>query len=269
MTGCSQLLGLDPTTFAPQDAPIDAPSVCDDLPACVPMAGERVVCGRIVGAGSQVGVPLRVASPTGNACDPSDSEGRCGLTVEVMPMSSLFSSGSSTPATVDDCGRFTGTIDPSIDDIAVKLSGGNFQNSASLINGLADGEGSQVTPAYAITSDTQATWSAQVGSADVSTGYLMKFTDTTGDPIAGVGAANDDGAVYTNAPGTTPWAAYFSDEFGTFGSGSTSGSAGTAFAVPPSGTIRLEGFRTGHARCGRDGLQVLPGFVIFVLEVDC
>lgn len=275
-TGCAQLLGLEDTKIERNDAPTDAPSVCDGQPACTNTSG-RSACGRLFGTGTEAGLPITVPEPTGAACGALATTGPCAFTVTAMPAAMYFAGASAGQVTgqMDDCGRFVvNDIDTAATDIAVFFSNQNgFKNNATILLGRSPTPGVDDTlVAYALSDTTASGWSAQLSTAtqvDTSAGYLVRYT-RSGVPLADEQVAKDASNPLTNPAGTIPWAAYFGDPaFGALDLALTGTSAnGTALAVLGSGTFSLEGFRPGR-RCRVMGLQQIANTYIFVLPTDC
>lgn len=260
--GCAKLLGLDDTSFAQLDAPVDAPGICDGAPACVSSTG-RSICGVLYQTGAEGDAPLRAASPTGNPCVAGASDGPCAFTVGALSAAELFAAtGTELPGTIDDCGRF---VIPDVDLAAAEVAvvfgpAAGFERTATLVRDrpATVGEDRDVA-AFAVSETTSAAWGAPLG------GYLVRYTQS-GQPIAGAQVAKDNNSPLTNPPGTVPWAAYFSADaaFGALDPAATSTSAnGTAFADLGAGTFSLDGFRTG-SRCSIPGLQQVADTFIFV-----
>jgi hypothetical protein len=277
LAGCPQVLGLDNTTFEPQDGGVDAPSVCDGAPACTSSTG-RSVCGQLFATGDAAGPPLRVANPTGAACVAGNTEGPCALAVGGMAMASLFDTTQTgrIEGVVDDCGRFVvADLDTTLADVAIVFTGTDFHPTATLVLGreLAAGEDRDVT-ALAVTTATTAAWSMQLSPADppieTGTGYLVEYTRSD-RPVLDTQVAKDNSSGLTNPAGTIPWAAYFGGggPFGTLDPALTAtGETGTALAVLGGGIFSLEGVRTG-ARCKIAGLQQVGNTLIHVIAVNC
>jgi hypothetical protein len=274
LTGCAQLFGLEETTFDQRDAPTDAPSVCDFAPACTSSVG-RSVCGQLFGVGATAGVPLRVASPTGEACVSGNTEGPCALAVQGMTKAELFAGGPDRVAgTIDDCGRY---VVPDLDlaepDVAVLFTGTDFRASASLVLGRPAQAGQdRDVAAFAVSIAATDAWASQLqlASDQTSTGYLVEYT-MAGMPLAGEKVAVDNGSPFTGEVGTVPWAAYFAGDqrFGTLDRFlEATEQTGTALAVLDTGIFSLDGFRQGR-RCRILDLQQVAGTLIYVRQIDC
>lgn len=279
LAGCAQLLGLDNTKLETPDVPDDAQGVCDvDPPTCVASTG-RSVCGQLVLAGTDAG-PLRVATPTGAVCDAANTEGPCALAVTAVPTQSLFD-GNSTGEVIgqiDDCGRFVVVdFDATVVDVAIKLAdaGALYQPSARLLinRSTAVGEADRGIEAVVVLKTTTMEWATQLSIApeDTSTGYLVRYTSSTGTPLLNEAVAVDAGSPLTSLPPAIPWAGYFGGTaaFGALTPGAmATAESGTAFAGMPAGPFSLEGFRQGR-RCVRPGLKTVGNVLIHVVEDDC
>ncbi len=278
MINCAQLLGLDNTKLEQTDVP-DAPGLCDAVPeTCVGTTG-RSACGRIFNTGSDAGTPLTVAEPTGAVCDGTSVEGPCALAVTGVSMQALFD-GDTTGEVIgqiDDCGRFVvNDLDATVTDVAIKLTdpGGLYQPTATLKLARAAEVGQDTgIAAYAVLVATTTEWATQlaIDPANTTTGYLVKYTSSTGMALANEAVAVDSGSPLMSPPGTIPWAAYFAGtgEFGALDPAATvTGESGTAFAGMPAGPFSLEGFRQGR-RCKRENLRTVGNTLIHVLEDDC
>ena len=262
LTGCAKILGLDDTKLDKQDAAIDAPSVCDGAPQCSSLTG-RSICGQLVQTGAMAGIPLRVAAPTGLACQAGNTEGPCGFKVTALPKTSFLTASVAGKAdgVIDDCGRYAVIdFDQTQADVAVEANGdaATFKRTATLLLGRTTLGGpnnvDKGVDIYVVSKATATEWAQQVmGSGtppDTATGYLLHYTRMGGSQ-EGVQAAKDGSNGFTSAPGTVPWAAYFG---GTSGFGAldptltATGKAGTAFAVFGGGTFNLQGVTSGR-RC--------------------
>jgi hypothetical protein len=286
LTGCAQLFGLEETTFDQQDAPLDAPSVCDGAPACTSSIG-RSVCGQVFGTGAQAGVKLRVAAPTGEKCVAGNTEGPCALTVTGSPMATFFD-GTLTGQVVgqiDDCGRYVvGDLDSNADDIAIVFTDLNaepvFNTTARLLTDRPTIAGTdENVDAFAVTIATAAEWATQMNPAsppETTTGYLIKYTLNT-EPVVEMKVALDNGSAFPamdmmSDTSVVPWAGYFTGDapFGVLENVASEGTtqSGTAFAVLPTGPFSLEGVRTGK-RCKLPDLRSVANTLIHILEVGC
>jgi hypothetical protein len=276
LAGCAQLLGLEQTTFQPLDAPGDTSSVCDGAPACVGTSG-RSICGQLFDTGANGDVPLRVASPTGAACNPSSLEGPCAVQITALPMMSFFDgiATGEVVGQVDDCGRFiVPDFDPAIAEVAVRFSdlAATLQPSATLVRNRPPDIGADVDVAgYVVPKTTTVDWATQLSVApeNTQTGYLVKYT-AQGLALTGEAVAVDGGSPLANPIGTIPWAAYFNGAaFGTLDPAAVvTSQSGTAFAALPAGPFSLEGFRQGK-RCTIAGLRSIANTLIHVVEVNC
>ena len=279
MVNCAQLLGLDNTKLEQTDAGTDASSVCDAVPESCAGTTGRSACGQVFGTGPDAGARFTVAAPTGAVCDGTSTEGPCALAVSGMPLQSLFD-GNSTGEVIgqmDDCGRFVvNDIDSTATDVAIKLTdaGGLYQPTVTLKLARTAEVGQDTgIAAYAVLVTTTTEWATQLGidPANTSTGYLVKYTSSTGMALANEAVAVDSGSPLMSPPGTIPWAAYFTGaaEFGTLDPAATvTAESGTAFAGMPAGPFSLEGFRQGR-RCKRENLRTVGNTLIHVLEDDC
>lgn len=276
-TGCAQVLGLDDTKLEYRDAATDAPSVCDGQPACNSSTG-RSLCGQLFGTGADAGQPIRTAAPTGGFCSALATEGPCAFTVKAMAATDYFAGASmgQTAGQMDDCGRFVvPDVDAAIVDVAVFFSNQNqFKNNATIVKMRSPLPGKDDNlEAYAVSDATAKAWSTQVTTTatpvDVTSGYLVRYT-RMGAALEGEQVAKDSSNPLMNAPGTEPWAAYFtSPGLGTLDLALTATAAnGTALAVLGGGSFSLEGFQVGK-RCRVMGLQQLPNTFIFVLPTGC
>lgn len=275
--GCSQLLGLDDTTYAPKDAPTDAPSVCDGAPACVDSGTGRSLCGQLVETGERAGTPLRVAAPTGAACPVDSTEGPCALDVYALPAQSLFDEDTvgRVDGAVDDCGRFVvADVDAGLDDVAIVVEGAGHRRVATLVldRPVVTGADRDIT-GLAVTDLTAMAWASQLNPAappPFTRAFLIRY-ERAGMPRSGMQVAKDGESPMTNAVGTSPWARYTTGAapFGAFDPTHTSTQdAGTAIAVIDSGSdVRIEGVRTGQ-RCGVSGLRPVSDALIFV-TIEC
>ena len=269
-SGCASILGLDDTTFT-ADATI-GPATCQGAPQCTSSTG-RSACGQLFATGAEAGQPLRVVDPTGMAC--TSSEGPCAFGVSALSLADYFA-GAGTPVkgTIDDCGRFVvPDIDSGIGDIALSFAApaGNAQSATLVLaRELVAGEDRDLE-AFVVTEATTAAWSTAMASADVSSGYLVRYTASTQMPVVGEQVAKDASSPLMNPPGTVPWAAYFGGTvpFGLLDPGQSATAAhGTAYANLGTGTFSLEGFRPG-ARCRVMGLQQIANTFIFVVASNC
>lgn len=273
-SGCAQVLGLDNTKLGQTDGSVDAVGVCDAEPVGCTSSTGRSACGQVFLAG---GEPLRVATPTGDACVAGNAEGPCALTVAGLPAQSMFDGVTTGEVigSIDDCGRFVvADLDSTAIDVAVTfkaLSG--FQTSARLVlnRPAAVGEDRGLA-AFAVLQTTTAAWATQLSIApeNTQTGYLVRYTSTNLTPVVGDAVAVDSGSALVNAPGTIPWAGYFGAEpFGTLDpAATTTGDSGTAFAGMPAGPFSLEGVRTGK-RCKLGNLRSVTNVLIHIVEEGC
>jgi hypothetical protein len=283
--GCASILGLDGTHFDQKDAAIDAANVCDGMQAvCIVDDTTTTICGQILQAGASAGLALRAQQPTGQACGAGGMvDGPCELTGQAFELQQFLGGGSlGAPVTIDDCGRFSvENIDTNITDIAISFAtlggGSDFVQTATLVDGLTLTPALVTANALAVTPADEAGWSGMLGSADVSTGFLATFTADM-MPLPGDAATIDGDGAFTNPPGTVPWAAYFSDAFGSFagsavGSAAVTQASGAAFVDAGSGSgsdgsFQLAGVRTGR-RCKLPPMQQLPGTLLVVVVPDC
>lgn len=274
--GCAQILGLDSTRFEPMDASTDAPSLCDPVsPSCTATTG-RSVCGQIVDTGAGAGASLRATNPTGEQCQPGNSDGPCGLTLAALPLASYFA-GTVTGrlgGVIDDCGRYVvHDLDPAAKDVAIVVEGPGYRRTASLLLGRPTGVGTdERVQAFAVTEPTVTGWTAQLGgSPDLSAAYLIRYRSVAGASLAGEQVAMDGGSPFTNAVGTVPWARYFAGNaaFASIDPAATSTLAtGTALAVFGAGTFSVDGFRPGR-RCRIMNLQQVANTLIYVTAGGC
>lgn len=272
-TGCAQLLGLDNTKLEQTDAAVDAPGVCDGEAAACTSSTGRSACGQFLLPGGQ---PLRVAEPTGAACDAANVEGPCALQVSAVPTQGLFDGAvDGVPGVVDDCGRWAvPDIDVAQLDVAVRFSdvAGTYQPSARLIvqRDMAVGE-DRGLEAFAVLKTKTEEWATQLSLTPdaTATGYLVRYTTSTGESLAGEAVAVDSGSPLANPPGTIPWAAYFTGAFDVLDPAAmTTSESGTAFAGMPTGPFSLEGFRQGR-RCKVENLKTVSNVLIQLVEEGC
>lgn len=270
-TGCAKLLGLDETKFDQRDAPSDSPSACDGVAAACVAATGRTICGQLRGTGATAGLPLRVAAPTGAACDAANTEGPCAFTASARTTADFFAGAPGVPAMgiVDDCGRFA-IPDPGASgpDVAAIFTATGYQLAATLVLGRPATSGVDTLDAFPVSTATATAWSMQIG-ADASTGYLARYTADM-LPLAGDQVAHDGSSALANPPGTLPWAGYFSDELGTLDRTLTATAApGLAFAlISATDPFELDGFRLGR-RCRVMGLKQVPNALIYVVVTNC
>ncbi len=282
LAGCAQVLGLEDTKLDKQDAAIDAPSVCDGAPQCTSLNG-RSVCGQILQTGDAAGVPLRVANPTGTACQPTNMEGPCAFKVAAFPKASFLANTLTgrLDAVVDDCGRYAAIdFDSTQADVAVVLTGDAtmYKRTATLLLGrttlAGPGNVDRGVDLLVVSKDTATAWSTQVmGSGtppDTATGYLVKYT-RMGVAQDGVQVAKDGSSGFTSVPGVVPWAAYFGGTTGFTAldpAATSSSKPGTAFTVLGGGTFSLQGVSAGR-RCKIDGLNQVDNTLITVTVPNC
>jgi hypothetical protein len=284
LAGCAQILGLDNTKFDQQDAPTDAPSICDGDPVSCTFGGGRTICGVIRGTGETAGQPLRVADPTGAQCQPGDTEGPCAFTVAGLPLASFLggSTAGRVAATVDDCGRFVVLdLDAMEENVAVTLEASGYNATASLVIGRPPMPGTdRDVDGLAVSEATVTAWASQLGTAaplDLTTGFLIRYSSSdapTGPPPpVSTSVARGGGNALTNAIGTIPWASYFGGgaRFGALDPALTgTAETGTALAVLGSGagTYSVDGVRTG-SRCRVMDLDQVTGTLIYVIGIGC
>jgi hypothetical protein len=279
LAGCAQLLGLDNTSLAESDAAGDASTVCSGAPLCTSAAG-RSVCGQLFQTGATAGSAFTVANPTGAVCAADNLEGPCALQVAGNSKVNFFNGDATADVIgqIDDCGRFAVIdLDPTATDVAVKFTDAmaSFRITATLVLGrlLEVGEDRDV-PAYAVLTQTATDWATQLNPdtpPDLTTGYLVKYTNSSGVALSGEAVAVDSGSALTNPPGTIPWAGYFAGatEFGMLDVAATvTALSGTALTVLPAGPFSLEGFRQGR-RCVIPDLRSVSNTLIHVVEDDC
>jgi hypothetical protein len=268
LTGCAQLLGLDNTHFDYQDGAVDAPSVCDGVPAnCVSTSG-RTVCGRLVDTGSMAATQVRAANVTGMECQPGAFDAPCALTVAGQPAASYFGGVADKIAgTIDDCGRFVVPDLPAAEpNIAIVFSGGPILESTTLVLGRATGAGELDPPIVAtiVRTKTEMEWANAIDSASppgLTGSYIIDYTTTSSDPII----VRVDGGELKVAP-TQPWGVYFTgrpfeavDKAAT----GTSNTANSALIVPPTGMHAVDGRRMGKT-CSSANIQPVGSAVIHI-----
>lgn len=252
LAGCSQILGLEDTSFEQRDAMIDAPSSCDGAPRCASPTG-RGVCGQIYGGGATAGALVRSDAATGDTCTTLGSvTGPCAYTVYGQALASYYA-GTTTDrlaGELDDCGRFVvPDLDMAAADVAVVFTGADIVESVTLvldreaIAGVDEGVKAPLIPTAVLTD-----WPLQIDPANpptISGGYLVTYVNMNG-PIPLQELRVNGGAV--GDPPTTPWGAYFggTEAYGTIDpAATTTGASGSALVVPGTTMFNLGGFRTG------------------------
>jgi hypothetical protein len=291
---CTQILGLD-NTKPPIDAapiPIDAADVCAETQTSCTGSG-RQVCGQLLATGATAGTPVRATAPTGSVCAPptgSDSGsgsdasgGPCAFTVTGGSIDQLAGGSGLVAGSIDDCGRFAVDLDPSLADVVVVFEGAGYARTARAVLARPAMTGEDTVTGLAVTTDTETAWSQQLVTAgsgsgsgsgmtappDTTSGFLVQYT-ADDLPLGGEAAASNGSSPFSNAPGKTPWAAYFTGAFDAMDPTATyTGSAGAAFVVTGEGSAQsLEGFRTGK-RCKAANMRQVSGVLVFVVETDC
>jgi hypothetical protein len=252
------------------DAGVDAPDICDTPAIACTASTGRTVCGQLTIAST--GEPYRVASPRGVPC--SGTEGPCGLTIFGQPLATYFQ-GSTTNRIMgqtDDCGHYViPDVDSGAMDIAVIATGANIRTSGRLVFDATATTVDRVTTPIVLV-DTVTAWAGQLGVAEsaIAQGYLVRYLDGVGAPVAMEEVRVAGAAV--GAPGTPPtppWAAYVSSSgtgpFETLDKALTATTAlGTVLIAAPSGTFRIGGFHVGK-QCGRDGFQAVSNTFLTVV----
>lgn len=253
LTGCSQILGLEGTTFEHRDAMADAPSNCDGTPRCTASNG-RSVCGQLYGTGESAGTLVRDAAPTGETCASlSSTTGPCAYNVYAQSLADYHADNavSRIIGEIDDCGRyFVSDLDLSIEDVAVVFTGTDIIESVSLKldRPMAAGVDTGVD-AHLVVMNVPMTWAMQIDGANPPTipaGYLVTYVNMLGEPIPTQELRVNGGTV--GDPPTVPWGAYFSGDnrYQAVDSAATStGASGSAIVVPAASSFMLGGFRTG------------------------
>lgn len=251
--GCSQILGLEDTSFEHRDATVDAPSACDGAPRCTSTTG-RSVCGQVYGTGASAGQLVRVAAPTGETCaNLSSTEGPCGYQVYGQALASYYAGGAvdRIVGEIDDCGRFVvPDLETTIDDIAIVFTGTDIIESTTLVIDREMAVGTDrgvVAPLVGMLLPAQ--WAMEVNATNPPTldsGYLVTYINPSGLPIAMQELRVNGGAVAD--PPTSPWGAYFSGDapYGMIDpTASTTSASGSALVSPATGSFMLGGFRPG------------------------
>ncbi len=297
-TGCQTLLGLDQTTFEPQDGSvrdaqdIDAPSVCDATPICTSSTG-RSVCGQLYTVGG-TNLPLRAASPTGATCAAATDTGPCALTVTGHALADLYMplGPAGTAGVIDDCGHYA-VVDLPADGtdvgIVVASGAGDHAQAVSPVLGRMKAAGvDRDVRAYALPTATVVAWAAEMAPAAptrmlaITEGFLVTYL-RGGAPIDQKHVARNaesplDGPLEsTMSPtvvGNAPWAGYFSDvAFGTLdpanvGPGGTGTQVnGTAFADLGASVTKVAGVGRSN-RCDV-ALQRVPNSFVFITLAGC
>lgn len=254
LTGCSQILGLDDTTFELRDAAADAPSSCDGAPRCTGSSG-RSVCGQLYGTGDTAGQLVRVAEPTGETCvSLSSADGPCAYAVYGQSLASYYAGNmvDQIVGEIDDCGRYVvPDLDVTMSDVAIVFTGPDIVQSVTLkldremVAGTDSGVDAPLVGAI-----IPATWANQVDANNpptIDAGYLVTYVNMGGAPIPMQELRINGGAVAD--PPTVPWGAYFLGD-GAYGgvdpAATSTGTSGSALVVPGASSFMLGGFRTGR-----------------------
>ena len=274
VTGCAQILGLDPTERS------DGGGLCAADLECT--GADRVVCGRLVDAATEQ--PLAAFGATGAACAPGATDGPCAFTISGVQAPELFAGGGTPVPTVyhDDCGRFriegmTG------EDLAITAVPGNgaeifYRSVARTI--LYTDTGTVEDVAIPMVSEALITgWETPApAGTDVGDGFLLRFRNG-GDLIQRITVRVDNTQIPD--PPATPFALYFagSRPFETVvdaGDGAAlrteTGPTGTAF-LQPDGTapFSIGGTRPG-SQCDSAAvgmINAVPGFLVWVELINC
>jgi hypothetical protein len=183
------------TDGAIDGTPVD---VCaDPLPCAAPSAGHVTLCGQLFDLGTSAAI--QADAPTGAACDLGNPADPCSLTVLAFDVIEVVSNPTdpqpldADSIVVDDCGRFQ-VIDAMAPTstrvalLAAPIAGDDYRR-AGIVFGATSGQAVDGLELHALSSATDAAWSAAAGlegDTFASLGVIVGIFTNAGTPVDGV-----------------------------------------------------------------------------------